>query len=264
MPLYVVVEKILGADEPLRADWPTHGTSGYEFLNWVNGLFLAGENGALFTRLYREWTGDDTSFADLAYRNKILIMQIALAGELQALAHQLDRLAQKNRWSRDFTLHSLRQALREIIACFPVYRSYIHGDEVGDADRKQVLRAVSRAATRNPAMSTALINFVRDTLLLRVPAAAHPDSEFQEAESRWVGKFQQVTSPVMAKGVEDTAFYVYNRLLSLNEVGGNPEHFGSSPASLHRALQDRQAHWPWALSATSTHDTKRSEDVRAG
>ncbi len=134
-----MVEKILGVDEELPGHWPTYGTSGYEFLNWVNGLFVAGDNGEAFTRLYREWTGDDTPFVDVIYRQKALILQIALSGELQALSHQLDRLAQKNRWSRDFTLHSLRQALREIIAYFPVYRSYIHGEPIDDADRKQVL-----------------------------------------------------------------------------------------------------------------------------
>ena len=177
------------------------------------------------------------------------------------LAYQLDRLAQKNRWSRDFTFNSLRHALREIIACFPVYRSYISEDGVRDRDRRYVIAAVNRAKRRNPAITAALFHFVRDMLLLRYPETA---TEADRAEQRrFVGKFQQVTAPVMAKGIEDTAFYVYNRLLSLNEVGGDPGRFGVPPDELHRFLQDRQAAWPWALSPLSTHDTKRSEDVRA-
>jgi (1->4)-alpha-D-glucan 1-alpha-D-glucosylmutase len=262
-PLYVVVEKILGRDEALPRGWATYGTTGYEFLNLVNGLFVDASNAAAFTRIYREWINDDTPFAEIGYHRKILILQIALSSELQMLSYQLDRLAQQHRRSRDFTQNSLRYALREIIACFPVYRTYINGDEIQESDRLRVLQAVRRAMARNPALSTAIFQFISDMLLLRSPETGPISPEFQAEQRRFVGKFQQVTAPVMAKGLEDTAFYVYNRLLSLNEVGGNPDRFGVPPASLHRALGDRQARWPWALSATSTHDTKRSEDVRA-
>ena len=262
-PLFVVVEKILLGDEVLPAAWPTYGTSGYDFLNVVNGLFVATDNADAFTRIYTDHINDDTPLADIIYRKKILILQIALSGELQMLSHQLDRLAQRNRRSRDFTHHSLRQALREIIACFPVYRSYIHNGEITDADRKYVLQAVRRAMLANPALSTPMFHFVRDMLLLRSLGPEPDDTQYQADQGRFVGKFQQVTAPVMAKGVEDTAFYVYNRLISLNEVGGAPERFGMPPTKVHEAFADRQAHWPWALSATSTHDTKRSEDVRA-
>jgi (1->4)-alpha-D-glucan 1-alpha-D-glucosylmutase len=262
-PLYVIVEKILGRDEAVPRGWPAYGGTGYEFLNLVNGLFVDSSNADAFTRIYHEWTNDDTRFSEIVYWRKILILQIALSSELQMLAYQLDRLAQQNRRSRDFTQHSLRQALREVIACFPVYRTYINGEEIQEADRLRVLQAVHRAIARNPALSTALFQFLRDMLLLRSPEPGPSGPEFQAEQRRFVGKFQQVTAPVMAKGLEDTAFYVYNRLLSLNEVGGDPDRFGVSPASLHRSLQDRQAQWSRALSATSTHDTKRSEDVRA-
>ena len=260
-PLYVVVEKILGTGEPLPEDWPVYGTSGYEFVNAVNDLFVETANARAFTSLYLDWGEVDPLFAVTVYQKKTLTLQVSLSSELQMLAFQLDRLAQKNRWSRDFTFHSLRHALREIVAYFPVYRSYISERGVPERDRRYVTAAVNRARRRNPAITSDLFAFVRDMLLLRYPETA---TEADRAEQRrFVGKFQQVTAPVTAKGVEDTAFYIYNRLASLNEVGGDPGRFGAPPAEMHRFLQDRQAAWPWSLSPLSTHDTKRGEDVRA-
>jgi (1->4)-alpha-D-glucan 1-alpha-D-glucosylmutase len=260
-PLYVVVEKILGPDEPLPEDWPVYGTTGYEFLRVLNNLFVEKDNAAAFTRLYRRWTGLTPSFPEIVYRKKFLTLQVSLSSELQVLANQLDRLSEKDRWSRDFTLIGLRRALREIIACFEVYRSYINGRGIQPRDRLFVERAVARAKRRNPAISGALFDFVRDVLLLKFHEAAPPEA--REELRRFVGKFQQLTAPVMAKGVEDTAFYVYNRLLSLNEVGGDPGQFGMGLPSFHRSQQERRARFPHALSATATHDTKRGEDVRA-
>jgi (1->4)-alpha-D-glucan 1-alpha-D-glucosylmutase len=260
-PLYLVVEKILGAAEPLPENWPVYGTTGYEFLNLLNGLFVDAANEKAFTRLYQDWIDDHTSFAEIVYQKKLLILRVTMSSELHMLAHQLDRLAQKNRFSRDFTLNTLRHALREVIACFPVYRSYISDEGLSEMDRKYIIRAVRRARTKNPALSGAIFDFVRDMLLLKYPAGS--TAEEQAEQRRFAGKFQQVTSPVMAKGLEDTAFYVYNRLVSLNEVGGDPDRFGLAPAALHKQFQERQAKWPWSLAATSTHDTKRSEDVRA-
>jgi (1->4)-alpha-D-glucan 1-alpha-D-glucosylmutase len=260
-PLYVVVEKILAFNEPLRPDWPTYGTSGYEFLNWLNGIFVASDNTESFTRVYQEWVQDRTPLPEVVYRSKELILRTALSSELFTLAHQLDRLAQKDRWSRDFTLHSLRQALREVTACFPVYRSYISAEGVSDLDRQHVRQAVKRARARNATLSPSYFDFISDMLLQKYRETA--GAEDRAEELRFAGKFQQVTAPVMAKGLEDTAFYVYNRLLSLNEVGGDPGRFGLPRADLHEFFGRRQQHGPWALSTTSTHDTKRSEDVRA-
>jgi (1->4)-alpha-D-glucan 1-alpha-D-glucosylmutase len=260
-PLYVVVEKILGATEPLPDDWPVAGTVGYEFLNMVNGLFVAGSQAEAFTRLYREWSHSDQPFAEEVYQRKLLILQVSLSSELQMLAYQLDRLAQKSRRSRDFTLNSLRGALREVIACFPVYRSYTAEEGVRPEDQAYVERAVRRAMAHNPTVNRSLFRFIRDMLLLKYPET-WTDADRAE-QRRFVGKFQQVTSPVMAKGLEDTSFYVYNRLASLNEVGGNPGRFGVKPADLHQYCAERQAKWPWSLSPLSTHDTKRGEDVRA-
>jgi (1->4)-alpha-D-glucan 1-alpha-D-glucosylmutase len=260
-PLYVVVEKILGANEPLPADWPTHGTSGYDFLNVVNGLFVDRSASGAFSKLYAAFTETETPFNDLVYQSKSQVLRVALSSELQMLSHQLDHLAQQHRWTRDFTLHTLRDALRAMIAVFPVYRSYITAEGVGDTDRKYVQSAIRQARLRNPTLSSAVQSFIRDMLLLRYPEVA--TDEYRAEQVRFVGKFQQVTSPVMAKGLEDTAFYIYNRLISLNEVGGNPGRFGTDPALVHAYLKERQQHWPYALSPLSTHDTKRSEDVRA-
>ena len=196
----MIIEKILTGDETLPEAWPIHGTSGYEFLNLVNGLFVAPHNLEAFSTIYHQFTKEEESLPELIYRKKILILQIALSGELQMLSCQLDRLAQKNRRSRDFTHHGLRQALREIIACFPVYRSYITDTEnISDADRKHVLQAVRRAMLANPALSTAMFHFVRD-MLLRHLGPEPDDEQYRADQRRFVGKFQQVTSPVMAKG----------------------------------------------------------------
>jgi (1->4)-alpha-D-glucan 1-alpha-D-glucosylmutase len=260
-PLYVVAEKILAAGEPLRVDWPIHGTSGYDFLNMANGLFIDPANRDRLTHVYQRFTGRKMAFGDVAYQKKKLILKTAFASELNMLAFRLDRLAQKDRHSRDFTLSGLRRGLCEAIACFPVYRSYITQRGVPPADRPRVESAVADAVARNPSIDVAVFHFIRDTLLLQYP---NPGSDANRREQcEFAGRFQQLAAPVTAKGVEDTAFYVYNRLLSLNEVGGDPAQFGVSPDALHKYLRERQSRWPYALSALTTHDTKRSEDARA-
>ncbi|HXE79367.1 MAG TPA: malto-oligosyltrehalose synthase, partial [Vicinamibacterales bacterium] len=261
-PLYIVVEKILAPDEPLPADWPVAGTTGYEFANEVNGLFVDRMNGRAFDELYRRFTGERTPFAEIVYRQKRLIMQIGMASQVNTLAHRLNRLSETNRHYRDFTLYSLTHAIREIIACFPVYRTYVvAGDApVSERDRMYIERAVALAKRRNPAATGLAFDFIRDLLLKR---AGHIPAAHAEEYARFVTQFQQTTSPVTAKGIEDTALYIYTRLVSLNEVGGEPSRFGVPPAHLHEWLARRQREFPAALSATSTHDTKRGEDVRA-
>jgi (1->4)-alpha-D-glucan 1-alpha-D-glucosylmutase len=260
-PLYVVAEKILGSGEPLSDTWAVYGTSGYDFVNQINGLFVDAAATDSFRRLYQDWIQDGTRFNEIVYQKKLLILQMSLASELYMLAYQLDRLAQKSRKSRDFTLDTLRHALREVIACFPVYRSYITDEGVHEADRRYVEMAVRRARIRNPLVSGAVFRFLRSMLLLESPESF--TAEDRAEQRRFAGKFQQVTAPVTAKGIEDTAFYVFNRLVSLNEVGGDPGRFGVKPDALHAFNRDRQARWPYSLSPLSTHDTKRSEDARA-
>ncbi|MDB5295705.1 MAG: malto-oligosyltrehalose synthase [Phycisphaerales bacterium] len=260
-PLYVTVEKILAPDEPLPADWACHGTSGYDFLNVDSGLFVDPAGEAPLTRFYESFTGRGGSLPDLVYEKKKLILRISLASELRMLANRLGAIAERDRHARDFTQSGLTDALREVIACFPVYRSYVTAAGVGETDVKRIDQAVDEAVRRNPKIEAAVFKFIRDTLVL---TTRHGDaSTEQAARLAFAHKFQQLTAPATAKGIEDTAFYIYNRLISLNEVGGEPDHFGVSPAAAHAYLADRAAHWPYALSALSTHDTKRSEDVRA-
>jgi (1->4)-alpha-D-glucan 1-alpha-D-glucosylmutase len=260
-PLYVVAEKILGPEESIPEAWTVYGTTGYDYLNQVNGAFIDNSNAQSFSRLYADFVQDEARWSEIVYRRKLLVLNVSLASDLHMLAYQLDRLAQKSRRSRDFTFNTLRLGLREVIAAFLVYRSYVAADGVHPNDRRYIDQAVRRAMARNPLLSRRLLRFIRDILLFNFPDS-FTDDDRAEAR-RFVAKFQQVTAPVAAKSVEDTAFYVYNRLVSLNEVGGGPDRFGLSPEALHSYFTARQAKWPFALSPLSTHDTKRSEDVRA-
>jgi (1->4)-alpha-D-glucan 1-alpha-D-glucosylmutase len=262
-PFYVLVEKILTGEEPLPEDWPVAGTVGYEFLNEVNGLFVDPANEGKMDAIYRAFTGARLAFVDLVYEKKRLILRSSLVSELTVLTTMLDRISERNRRSRDFTWGALRDGLREVVACFPVYRTYVdaYAGQVAERDREHVDIAVRLAKRRNPGTSALIFDFVRDTLLLRWPEGL--DEEARQEHARFVMKFQQLTGPVMAKGVEDTAFYVFNRLVSLNEVGGEPDRFGRAPEEFHVVMLDRAERWPHALSTSSTHDTKRSEDVRA-
>lgn len=256
-PIYVLVEKILGPHERLPEDWPVSGTTGYEFTNLANGLFVdsAGEVG--MDRAYRRFLGEKMDFEEILYDCKKLIMQNALASELDVLLRLLLRISEYGR-SYDFTMNVLRDALSEVVARFPVYRTYVTAGAVSESDRRYVDEAVSRAK-KSTAAEAAVFDFLRDVLLLQ----ADGPEEYREMVARFVMKFQQYTGPVMAKGVEDTALYVYNRLVSLNEVGGEPERFGVPVSEFHRLNGERLERWPHSMLSTSTHDTKRSEDVRA-
>jgi (1->4)-alpha-D-glucan 1-alpha-D-glucosylmutase len=261
--LYLLVEKILGTGERLNPDWPIHGTTGYGFLAVVNRLFIQTSHQRQIEQLYTRFTKNTVPYDDLIYHCKKLIMTSSMAGEINALGHELNVLSERNRRSRDFTLNSLIHAIREIIACFPVYRTYIRPDSkepMTDSDRAYIRLAVTHAKRRNPAFSDLVLDFIRDVLMNNPQDSSHLDWEIIRP---FVMKFQQTTSPVTAKGVEDTAFYQYNRLTSLNDVGGEPQHFGLSVSKFHHYMQERAEHWPWSLSTTATHDTKRSEDVRA-
>jgi (1->4)-alpha-D-glucan 1-alpha-D-glucosylmutase len=263
-PFFVVVEKILGPDEQLSTDWPVHGTTGYEFATTVNNLFVDRRNDAALDDIYRRFLRERRErlgFGELAYRSKKLVMHETMSGDINSLGHQLNRLSERNRHYRDFTLYSLISTLKEVIASFPVYRTYITAsDPVSEHDQRYILEAVQQAKRRSPGIAGVMFDFVQ-RLLLKQTRTAGP--EHCDARSRFIGKFQQITSPVAAKGIEDTALYVYNRLVSLNEVGSDPTQFGLEPAAVHAWMSDRNRLWPSALSATSTHDTKRGEDVRA-
>ncbi len=260
---YVVVEKILTGDEALPREWPVHGTTGYEFLNMVNGLMVDAGGARAIERLYQRLREGRGEFDDLFYLAKRLILRTAMSSELYVLARRLDRISEQHRWSRDFTQNSLHLALAEVIACFPVYRTYTQATstEVSPGDRLHVLRAIRDAKRRNRSTSESVFDFIADLLLLRDPDGL-PDAERAERRE-FVLRLQQLTGPVMAKGLEDTVFYRYYPLVSLNEVGGRPTGAGIEPTRLHAWNARRLAEWPHGLSATATHDTKRGEDVRA-
>src|SRR5213596_1515637 len=260
--IYMVAEKILTGSEALRKDWSVHGTTGYDFANLATQLLVESSAETAITKTFHRFVGHSVPFGHLLYAKKLLVMKLALANDVDVLGNLLDRLSERNRWYRDFTLEALSRAVRETIACFPVYRTYVEpGQPVSEEDRQIVERAISAAKRRNPAMEDSIFNFLRDVLLLRSPQDL--DADGRAAHAQFVLKLQQTTGPVMAKGLEDTLFYIYNRLPALNEVGGEPHQFGLSIDAFHECNLDRQRNWPATLLATSTHDTKRSEDVRA-
>lgn len=259
--LYLLVEKILGPDEKLRADWPVQGTTGYEFANQVVQLLVSAPDMPQFSEFYERFLGFRLDWREVAYRSKKLVMQSSMASEVNVLGHLLNRISESHRWYRDFTLNSLTAAVREVIACFHVYRTYLDPTQPADeSDARVLARAVGLARRRNPAMERTVFGFLRDVL---IPPRENPHPVDEELRRAFVLKFQQMTGPITAKGVEDTAFYVFNRLIALNEVGGEPASMGSSLEAFHRQNAVRLADFPHCLLATSTHDTKRSEDVRA-
>ena len=260
-PLYLVVEKILLGGERLRRDWRIAGTTGYDFMNLALGLFVDPQAEAGFERIYRRVIGRSTTLADEAYDAKRRVMRIDLAGELSVLIDRLVRLARSDRRSRDFTSLGLRRALIEVIAMFPVYRTYVVDEAPGADDRQVIDVAVTAARARSEFPDDAVFAFIRDALSAQL--TARPGAGYDRvAGLQFAMHFQQYTGPVTAKALEDTAFYRYVRLAALNEVGGEPARFGRSPDEFHAANAERARTHPHAMLATATHDHKRGEDTR--
>jgi (1->4)-alpha-D-glucan 1-alpha-D-glucosylmutase len=262
-PFYLVVEKILARHEVLRDDWPVEGTTGYEFANLVLGLLVdpSGEEG--FTQAFTAFTGEHQAFDEIVRDCKLRIMLNEMAGELNVLARDAGRVARQNPRTSDFTRNILHRALKEIVACFPVYRTYVDGAaEPTEADRRDIDWAVALARRNETDLDPSVFGFVHR--LLTTDLVAQPRSGFsRQSVVRFAMRVQQYSGPVMAKGLEDTAFYRYNRFVALNEVGGHHDHFGVTLAAFHRANAQRAERWPHAMLGTSTHDTKRGEDTRA-
>jgi (1->4)-alpha-D-glucan 1-alpha-D-glucosylmutase len=259
-PLYVAIEKILEPGESLPQAWRVHGTTGYEFANQTNGLFINSAAESALDGIYREFSGETASFATILYRSKQYMMTTALTSELNVLAMQVHRIALGDRRTRDFTLNGLRAALREVVARFPVYRTYVRGGESSASDCEYINKALAAARRRSEESDASLFDFLGEVLTVHRIQQAPALTERIIALAM---RFQQYTAPVLAKGLEDTSFYRYNRLASLNEVGGDPRRFGASVAEFHQFNRERVRAWPHALLNTSTHDSKRSEDVRA-
>ncbi|HEX8951491.1 MAG TPA: malto-oligosyltrehalose synthase, partial [Polyangia bacterium] len=254
--LYVVVEKILEGPEKMPGSWQVDGTTGYEWLNAVNGLFVDGRHAGAFAELYARFTGIRQRWSELVIEKKRVLMRSSMASEINMLAFRLNRLSEGNRRTRDFTLNALRGALVDYVARLPIYRTYVEGNDAASVEERdrQYIEATIRAAKRaSRDLNRTIYDFLRSVLLLENPT---------EESREFVRKLQQVTGPVTAKAIEDTAFYVYNRLVSLNEVGGDPQRFGVSVEEFHKGNVDRLRDWPGSLNTTATHDTKRGEDVR--
>jgi (1->4)-alpha-D-glucan 1-alpha-D-glucosylmutase len=253
---WIVVEKILEPGEPLRASWPIAGTTGYDFLNRAGALFVDPAGEAPLTRLYSEFTGESADFDALAREKKDLIMREVLGSDLNRLTAMFVDICEKHPRYRDYSRHELHEALKAAVARLPVYRTYAR-DSNGKADQideKYIRETLDAARGDRPNLDPELFDFLADLLTLRIEG---------RLEAELAMRFQQFTGPVMAKAVEDTAFYCFNRFVCLNEVGGYPGRFGGSVDEFHRACAEDQRQWPYTMLATSTHDTKRSEDVRA-
>jgi malto-oligosyltrehalose synthase len=258
-PLYVAAEKILAMHEPLPGEWPIAGTSGYDFLIHVNSAFVDPAGEAAMTTTYAEFTGDHRDFKSVALESKLVILDQVLSAELDALTRRLERIAERDRVWRDVSRYDLKRALRAVLAMSDLYRPYITRSRVTEDDVAYVKRATKRVRKEMPDVPPAALELIEATLLRTHPA----DEALRDEQSVFAARFQQLTAPVTAKGIEDTAFYRYHRLISLNEVGGEPAVFGIDDNALHAYFADRQRHWPLSMSTLSTHDTKRSEDVRA-
>lgn len=262
--VYVIVEKILGPGERLPEEWPAFGTTGYDFLNAVNGIFVDAKGFWQLEKIYAEFVGSEVPFAEIGYARNKQVMEQLFAGEVRALGHDLGELAAQDRQARDVPLSELMQLLVEVTACLPVYRTYIKDDRISPADRHYLEQTLQLARTRTPEerVSSAAFEFLGRVLLLDPPYYA---LEHKEEWLRFVMRWQQFTGPVMAKGLEDTAIYIHNSLISLNEVGGDPlrDKPPGDTSEFHQFNHKRLKHTPFSLNATSTHDTKRGEDVRA-
>ncbi|HTV43700.1 MAG TPA: malto-oligosyltrehalose synthase [Stellaceae bacterium] len=261
-PFYLVVEKILAPHESLREDWNVDGTTGYEFANLVTGLLIDPAGEEPLTQFYVDFTGVVSAFPDIVRDCKLRIMENEMASELAVLGREAGRVARANPHTADFTNNVLQRALKQIIACFPVYRTYIDGSPPTDADRRDIDWAVAHARRQEAALDPSVFDFLHR--LLTCDLVAEPHSGFSRvAVVRAAMHVQQYSGPVMAKGLEDTAFYRYNRMLALNEVGGHPDQFRTSLGAFHYANEQRARRLPHAMLGTSTHDTKRGEDTRA-
>jgi (1->4)-alpha-D-glucan 1-alpha-D-glucosylmutase len=257
--IYLTVEKILAPDEDLPPQWPLEGTTGYEFLNYCDGIFCARKNKSTLTDIYARFSGVSISCHQMAYEKKRLIIGKYMAGDIDGLARLLKRISSRDRHAADFTLYGLRRALVEVLTFFPVYRSYVSQESFSEADRSYLSEAIGKAKVSNPGLILEL-KFIERFLLLQFVA---PSDEEKRDWIHFVMRFQQLSGPLMAKGFEDTTLYVYNRLLSLNEVGGDPDRFGVSLQEFHRFNSRRRERWPYSMSASATHDTKRGEDARS-
>jgi len=258
--IYITLEKILDMHEPLPSSMPVQGTTGYDFMNVVNEIFIDRDNEEMIERIYVAFTGQNTPYRKMLSEKKKMFMGQQMAGDIDNLAHLLKQIINGDRYGRDMIMYALRRGIVEVMAQFPVYRAYRAEGELNERDKINIKEAIALAKNKNPGLINEL-DFIAKILLLEFA----PDlaSKKKEAYYHFTKKFQQFSGALMAKGAEDTTFYIYNRFISLNEVGGDPSVFGLTLKDFHEFMIERQKRWPHTINATSTHDTKRGEDVRA-
>ncbi|MFY9704601.1 MAG: malto-oligosyltrehalose synthase [Desulfobacterales bacterium] len=260
---YILVEKILAPEEPLPLGWPVQGTTGYDFAHWLNALFVYRENETRFTEIYTGFSGRTEPFEDVVYSAKKWVLASRMAGDLDNLARRIKKISALKCFADNLTLNRLKSALSEVLARFHIYRTYLGKENGRPEDRAVVEAAISRAVLEYPHLHIET-EFLRNLLLENVPFEEAVDDVEIFKQCGWaVRAFQQLSAALMAKGFEDTAFYRYNRLVSLNEVGSAPDRFGCSVEQFHAAITRRAEDWPHAMNSTATHDSKRGEDVRA-
>ncbi len=261
--MYILVEKILESEETLPDEWPVQGTTGYEFSSMLNALFVRPENEENFSAIYTRFSGREDSFERDIYSGKRRILETQMAGDLDNLAGSVKHIAGRTRSGRDFTLRRLKESLAEMLVRFAVYRTYVDRDGAREADRRYIRSAVELSVLHRPHLQPELL-FLQRLLLGEIDRDAGDDAADASERCRQIAaRFQQLTAPLMAKGFEDTALYVYSRLLSLNDVGGDPRRFGCRAADFCGFIEKRAQRWPHAMNSTATHDSKRGEDVRA-
>ena len=256
---WIVAEKILEPGEHLRDPWPIQGTTGYDFLNQANGVLIDPDGLTEITKIYADFTGESTDYATICHEKKLSVMQEGLGSDVNRLTSLFVEICEGNRDRRDYTRTEIRRAIREVAACFPVYRTYVDAEclncvQITEEDEREIYKAVAGAKISRQDVEPGLFDFLADVLCLRSRG---------KLEAEFVMRFQQFTGPVMAKGVEDTALYCYNRLTGLNEVGSDPSRPGVSVDEFHTFCADTHRNRPLTMVTLSTHDTKRSEDVRA-
>ena len=258
--IYLVVEKILEMEEELPENWEIDGTSGYDFLGYVNALFCKPQNEKIFSQIYTDFVGDQQELQKLIKEKKRLIIQTRMAGDVERLAALVKEVSLSDRYGVDITMHAVKKVLEEILTEFPVYRTYINREDFCERDEKYISVTLDEVRNENKLLLNE-INYIGNILLQNFPEYYTDEQKLKSMDL--IQKFQQLTGPLMAKGFEDTTLYIYNRLISLNEVGGNPGKFGIALDEFHHFLKKRNEKWPHSLNVLSTHDTKRGEDTRA-
>ena len=258
--IYLVVEKILEFEENLPTFWPVQGTTGYDFLNFLNEIFCQRKNNYRLTAFYNKFTEQNKTYEQIVIEKKRLIIQTRMAGDVENLAILIEEISSKDRFGVDVTLHGIKEALEEILTHFPVYRTYISGSKNRRTDKKYLSEVIEKVKKENQLLTK---EFQYIGSLLTKDFGEKFTTEQKDKSLNFLMKFQQLTGPIMAKGFEDTVLYVFNRLISLNEVGSSPDKFGITLNEFYNFNKKRFLNWRFTINATSTHDTKRGEDVRA-